>query len=154
MIDIINNPDELSELLYELHMTRKRLNQKYPRKNRLTKNQRLQILEKTGFKCHVCGEKIVDGKFQADHVESHARGGLGVVDNFLPSCSTCNNFRWHYLPEEIHWVLKLGVYAKTQIEKKSALGINFADSFLKYDKKSKRNTQSRKLNRTKEKFKN
>jgi hypothetical protein len=143
--NLIDNKEKLARRLYDLHMERKGLKQKIPRKTSLTKNQRIKILEKTGFKCHICGIKIIDNKFQADHVESHCRGGLGIEDNFLPSCNTCNNYRWHYLPEEIHWVLKLGVFAKTQIEKKATLGKHFAESFINYEIRSKKSHQSRKL---------
>jgi len=55
----------------------------------------------------------------------------------LPACATCNNYRWHYLPEEIQWVMKLGVYAKTQIEKETMVGIALAESFMKQEQRKK-----------------
>jgi hypothetical protein len=56
----------------------------------------------------------------------------------LPSCHTCNNYRWHYLPEEIQWILKLGVFAKTQIENQTDVGMTLAEAFLK--KELRKNT--------------
>jgi hypothetical protein len=129
------NAEELSKRLYELHMERKGLKQKISRKPPLKKQERIKVLEKTGSKCHICGGKLTADKFQADHIESHCRGGESIIDNYLPSCFTCNNYRWHYLPEELHWILKLGVFAKTQIERKTSQGKNFAVSFIKKEEK-------------------
>jgi hypothetical protein len=129
------NAEELSKRLYELHMERKGLKQKISRKPPLKKQERIKVLEKTGFKCHICGGELKADKFQADHIESHCRGGKSTIDNYLPSCFTCNNYRWHYLPEELHWILKLGVFAKTQIEQKTSQGKNFAVSFIKKEEK-------------------
>ena len=80
-------------------MERKGLKQKISRKPLLKKQERIKVLEKTGSKCHICGGELTADKFQTDHIESHCRGGKSTIDNYLPSCFTCNNFRWHYLPE-------------------------------------------------------
>ena len=145
------NAEELSMRLYALHMERKSLKQKILRKTPLKKQERFKVLEKTGFKCHVCGEQLTADKFQADHIVSHCRGGESTIDNYLPSCNTCNNYRWHYLPEELHWILKLGVFAKTQIERRTTQGKYFAERFVKNENKrikNGENRQQRKLSTT------
>lgn len=130
----------LSTCLKKLHEKRRLSKQKIPRKGRLTPLQRAKVLMKTDSRCHICGCDLTLMNFQADHVKSHVSGGNAIIENFLPSCKTCNNYRWHYSPEEIQWMLKFGVFAKTQIEKETKVGLSFADAFLK--------KEARKLNRT------
>ena len=95
---------------------------------------RREILEKTGGRCHICGGEISD-KWQADHVRPHSAGGTHSVDNYLPAHKTCNNYRWDYLPEEFQLILKLGVWARTQIEKDSPAGRNICEKFAQYEKR-------------------
>lgn len=128
---------QLSRRLAYLHQKRRAGKQHRERTGRLTPAQRLIVLQKTNKRCHVCAGKLAADNFQADHVIPHIAGGHHSVDNYLPACATCNNYRWHYLPEEIQWVMKLGVYAKTQIENETTLGVAFAESFMKYEQRKK-----------------
>lgn len=128
---------QLSRRLAYLHQKRKAGKQQHARTGRLTPAQRLAVLQKTSKRCHVCGGKLTADNFHADHVVPHVAGGKHSVDNYLPACATCNNYRWHYLPEEIQWVMKLGVFAKTQIEKETMLGVALAESFMKYEQRKK-----------------
>lgn len=125
----------LQEKIKNLHMERKTGKMASKRVSRLTKNERLIILSKTDNKCHICGQELSIKEFQADHVVSHVRGGNHRVDNYLPACFICNNYRWHYLPEELQLILKIGVWAKTEIERKSAIGISIATSFVSKENK-------------------
>lgn len=127
--------ETLVKLITQLHITRKEGKIKGGKRKSLTFKQRQYILSKTDSKCHICGIDLSGNNFQADHVKSHISGGMSVVDNYLPSCSTCNNYRWHYLPEEIQLILKIGVWAKTKIERKTQLGLLIADGFTKHDTK-------------------
>ena len=136
----MKTPFQLSNRLKRLHEERRLTKQQSPRKVRLTPLQREKVLMKTDSRCHICGCDLELNDFQADHVKSHISGGTSFVENFLPSCKTCNNYRWHYLPEEIQWLLKFGVFAKTQIENETKLGLSFAEAFLK--------KEARKLTRT------
>ena len=120
----------LQKQIEKLHKKRKASKVPSKRIGRLTEKERLQVLAKTDSKCHICGQKLSLTKFQADHVVSHVRGGIHSVDNYLPSCFICNNYRWHYLPEELQLILKIGVWAKTEIEKKSTIGISMASKFV------------------------
>ena len=65
-------------------------------------------------KCHICGQELLVDKFEADQVKSHSSGGSSIVDNYLPAYKTCNNYRWHYLSEELQWILILGVQLRFQ----------------------------------------
>jgi 5-methylcytosine-specific restriction endonuclease McrA len=104
------------------------------RRARLTSAQRRRILAKTGGRCHLCGGRI-DGKWQADHVLAHSGGGQHSEDNYLPAHALCNNYRWHYTAEEFQQILKLGVWARTQIQRLTRVGRYVAEEFLKYEKR-------------------
>jgi 5-methylcytosine-specific restriction endonuclease McrA len=102
------------------------------KRSALTKKQRVTVLAKTDGHCHICGIKL-ESEWQADHVKSHSAGGVHAENNYLPSCFTCNNYRWHYTPEEILIILKLGVWAKTKVTNDPEFGLQIANSFVKYE---------------------
>jgi len=114
------------------------------KRQRLTPEERAQILNKTDSRCHICGGAI-DGKWDADHVLSHSKGGEHSVDNYLPAHKTCNNYRWDYLSAEFQEIMKLGIWLRTQIENKTELGLQSAAKFSQYEKKraSRRRTNGR-----------
>ena len=99
----------------------------------LSPRERDVVLAKTGGQCHLCGGQIEDDKWKADHVFSHALGGQHSPDNYLPAHSLCNGYRWFYKPEEFQWILKLGVWLRTQIETETKVGRDAAKAFRKYD---------------------
>ncbi len=103
-----------------------------PRLRRLTAAERADILSKTGGKCHICGGDI-QGSWNADHVMAHSAGGEHSIDNYLPAHITCNNYRWDYLPEEFELILKLGVWARTQVEKGTMVGRTIEQRFSAYE---------------------
>ena len=135
--------DLLQEEIFRLHIKRKAGKIPSKRKERLTKKERLTILSKTDSKCHICGKEISLTEFQADHVVSHISGGLHNVDNYLPACFICNNYRWHYLPEELQLILKIGVWAKTEIENKTTLGNLMAAKFVLKEKRRVKSNNTR-----------
>jgi 5-methylcytosine-specific restriction endonuclease McrA len=94
----------------------------------LSKSERSVVLGKTSGRCHICGGTI-EGEWQADHVLAHSAGGVHDVDNYLPAHSVCNNYRWDYLAEEFQLILKLGVWARTQIERQTGIGQSLAEAF-------------------------
>jgi len=87
----------------------------------LTPRQRASVFEKTVGTCHVCGIAL-DGKWHADHVIPHLHGGRTVVENCLPICVVCNRLRWAYEPQVMQMVMRLGVYAKWEINHDTRLG--------------------------------
>ena len=132
----IDDPDVLSAELRRLYSIRQSVKKSEERvqRNHLSRKERFKILQKTNFRCHICGEKLTEKDFHADHISSHSKGGSNDLDNFLASCGFCNSYRWDYLPEEIKWILKIGIWAKTQIEFKSDLGENLAEAFVEYER--------------------
>ena len=105
------------------------------RRQALTNEQRDLILSKTGGRCHICGGKIKKGEnWQADHVLAHAQGGKHSIENYLAAHSICNNYRWHYGSEEFQWIMKLGIWIRTLIEKRDNLALALAERFIKYER--------------------
>ena len=101
----------------------------------LTKEQRNLILSKTGGRCHICGGKIKNNEnWQADHVLAHAHGGGNSIENYLAAHAICNNYRWHYGSEEFKWIMKLGVWIRTLIEKRDNLAMALAERFIKHER--------------------
>ena len=113
-------PEELARLIRDLHTERyqRKLDQKVTPRRRyaLKRSEREQVLAKTAGHCHICGGSVVGTTWNADHVLAHSTGGAHTIDNYLPAHGLCNNYRWDYSAEEFQLILKLGVWAKTQIE--------------------------------------
>jgi 5-methylcytosine-specific restriction endonuclease McrA len=128
-------PPDLRVHLIDLRSKRRQGKRDSVRRPRisLTAAERLQVLAKTSGRCHICGGKVEDERWQADHVIAHSAGGTHEVDNYLPAHSTCNNYRWDYLPEEFQYILKLGVWARTQIERGTPVGNSIASAFAGYE---------------------
>jgi len=105
----------------------------------LTPAERKKVLAKTSGRCHICGGTVEGEQWQADHVTARSAGGLHTIDNYLPAHTICNNYRWDYLPEEFQYILKLGVWARTQIERGTPVGNDIASAFEAYEtRRSKR----------------
>ena len=74
------------------------------------------------------------------------RGGPHAVDNYLPAHSLCNGYKWSYGAEEFQWVLKIGVWARLQMEKGSAVGDAMLQGFFDYEcRRQARRVRSRLL---------
>jgi hypothetical protein len=100
----------------------------------LSVTQRREILEKTGGRCHICGGKITRGsRWAADHILQYAHGGVHDVSNYLPAHGYCNKYRRAYHPEEFQWILKLGIWFRTQIAKEVPLAMELAEQFVKHE---------------------
>lgn len=123
----------LIKLIHNLKLLRRSGKIAGVKRSALTKKQREVVLAKTDAHCHICGIAVTINTFQADHVKSHCMGGEHVENNYLPSCPTCNNYRWHYTPEEIQIILKLGVWGKTKIMNDPDLGLTMGNEFVKYE---------------------
>jgi hypothetical protein len=136
---VFSDVTEFSDLLSELHRVRRDrvVSGRKMRRPRvaLKKSEREQILKKTGSRCHICGGKITSSDWQADHILAHSTGGAHQSDNYLPAHMLCNNYRWHYEPEEFQWILKLGVWLRTQIEHGKPIGLTAGQSFSNHERK-------------------
>lgn len=92
------------------------------------------ILEKTKSRCHICGGLIAaEDSWQADHVFPYAHGGEDSVDNYLPAHTNCNNYRRSFSSEEFQWIMKLGVWFRTQIELEDNKALELAEKFIKHE---------------------
>jgi 5-methylcytosine-specific restriction endonuclease McrA len=99
----------------------------------LTSAERREVLRKTAGRCHICGGEV-GSDWQADHVLAHSHGGGHSVDNYLPAHAICNQYRWFFGPEEFQWILKLGVWWRTQIQKvKTDAALALAEEFLRHE---------------------
>ena len=127
----LTDPALLQKRILNLHLKRGKGRLDKPRVKKLTEKQRKIIHLKTNGRCHFCGIKVPVNNFQADHVVCHVRGGEHVEDNYLPSCFICNNYRWHYLTRELQIILKMGVWARTQVEHQTMIGLDIANKFSK-----------------------
>lgn len=140
--------EEFRELLHSLHAERKarKLNNSKERRRRrdaLSESQRATVLSKTAKRCHICGG-TVGGRWQADHVLAVSGGGTHAEDNFLAAHSLCNNYRWDYLAEEFQYILKLGVWVRTQIERGKGIGPNIAERFMRYEQNRRKRRKRKK----------
>jgi 5-methylcytosine-specific restriction endonuclease McrA len=99
----------------------------------LKRMERELILSKTDSRCHICGGPV-GNNWHADHILAHSAGGEHSPDNYLPAHPVCNNYRWDYLPEEFELILKLGVLARTEIEKGTIVGKEVSKKFLQKEK--------------------
>ena len=133
-LPFIETTEIFKQEVQRLRALRKNGKLKTKRLYRFTKEDRKIIHAKTGGKCHICGQEVSVDKFEADHVKSHSIGGTSIIDNFLPACKACNNYRWHYLPEELQWILKLGVWARTEISNETELGKQMANVCVRREK--------------------
>jgi 5-methylcytosine-specific restriction endonuclease McrA len=135
--DTFSSPDAFISRLRLLRKQRRarklRLRGKVTRAS-LSKSGKDQVLRKTKARCHICGGRIT-GKWHADHVFAHALGGAHDPDNFLPAHAARNKYRWFYGAEEFQWILKLGVWLRTQIEKDSHVGGLAAEAFCTHERR-------------------
>jgi 5-methylcytosine-specific restriction endonuclease McrA len=130
-----SNPEDLRAEVWRLINLREGGKQPRPRDRPLSRDQRLIVHAKTDGRCHVCGEVVDPLKFEADHVKNHTSGGASTAENYLPACKTCNGYRWHYLPQELQWILKLGIWAKTQVAKGTPVGHEIAKGFVGHERR-------------------
>jgi len=66
-------------------------------------------------------------------VLAHSNRGTHAMENYLPAHRLCNNYRWDYSAEEFQWILKLGVWVRTQVERETEIGTDLRDVFHQYE---------------------
>lgn len=57
------------------------------------------------------------------------------MSNYLPAHGECNKLRKAYEPEEFEWILKLGVWFRTQIAKEAPLAMELAERFVRHEER-------------------
>ena len=115
--------------------------QKVPRKA-LSAKDRAAILSKTGSRCHICGGVIDPNSWEADHVLRHAIGGGNELGNYLAAHGLCNAYRGDQLSDEMQWVLKIGVWARMQMENHSEIGSEMTKLFFEYELRREKRKKS------------
>ena len=123
----------LLKLIKSLRAERRATKVKDVKRSVLSKQQRQLVFDKTNGRCHICGIELQLSNFHADHVKTHISGGLHAENNYLPSCSTCNNLRWHYSPEEIQIIMKMGRWLKTKLLDESEESLSLAKKFVSHE---------------------
>jgi 5-methylcytosine-specific restriction endonuclease McrA len=129
---VLGSAEELATRFQRLRRERsqriaeQRLRTKQPH----AKPNRDVILEKTGWRCHICGGSIAPGSYwEADHVSPRSGGGTSEIANYLPAHGLCNTAKSDQSAEELQWVLKIGVWAKKQMESNNKLGGEMLQAF-------------------------
>jgi 5-methylcytosine-specific restriction endonuclease McrA len=128
-------PAELRRLHAQRNSSAATRRAKPARRPALTKSERDAVLKKTDSRCHVCGGLIEGNAWQADHVFAHSAGGIHTVGNYLPAHSLCNNYRWNYGTTEFQWILKLGVWLRTQIATETTIGRAACEAFCAHERR-------------------
>lgn len=121
----------LQKLINNLQRQRKSEKQNDENRKPLSMIERQLVWNKTGGRCHLCGIKVRESGFHADHIHPHTKGGAHSISNYLPSCAVCNHLRWHYGPEEIQLMLRLGRWLKTELVKEKDESLELANRFVK-----------------------
>jgi len=67
-------------------------------------------------------------------------GQSGIAGFFF--LNVCNNYRWHYDAEEFQWILKLGVWLRTQIERGTTIGQEVGQKFCEHEQRRARTPQT------------
>lgn len=134
--DITFRADKFADILRSLHAARSQRQEasratKRPRQA-LSDAERAEIFAKSGGKCHICGDAL-EGVWEADHVLVQSDGGNLEAGDYLAAHPLCNNYRWDYSPAEFQHILKLGVWLRTQIERKTPVGQMAAAAFLAHE---------------------
>lgn len=55
--------------------------------------KREQVFDKFDGRCAYCGEIVLLDKFQVDHLKPKHLGGSHDLENLMPSCASCNNYK-------------------------------------------------------------
>jgi len=100
-----------------------------PPRASLSSASRQKVLEKTDRRCHICGGKIVGDDWQVDHLVAYARKGTQSLKNCLPAHSLCNGYRRCFSEVEFQFILKLGVWLRTEIANRTKLGRDANEKF-------------------------
>lgn len=118
---------------------------------RINKEKRLQVYAKYDGRCAYCGEHILYGKMQVDHIVAKQRvrfkgiseERVNGLSNLNPSCSTCNYYKgakslkgFKKLLETLHKRLKKVFIVRIAI-KYGILKLGEFDGLFYFEKKQK-----------------
>jgi hypothetical protein len=127
-IPYIDDMKILSAELRRLSSLRKKIADKLESK-KFSKEEKKEIYLKTNGFCHVCGIEISSASFSITTSINNSNNFI-----FFPACKSCKRIHDNYLPEEIQWILKIGLWAKTQIEYETDIGKNISTELVEQAK--------------------
>lgn len=64
-----------------------------PIRKKLTKAERQAVYEKYNGHCSYCGNEITIKQMQVDHLWPISNNGIDSMENWMPSCRKCNNYK-------------------------------------------------------------
>ena len=56
---------------------------------------RMEVLHRSKWRCHYCGERLSKYTFQVDHRIPIERGGTEEIENKVATCQHCNSSKGH-----------------------------------------------------------
>lgn len=121
-LPFIDNKEYLSAEFRRLREVRSEKKKVKAKAKNLKKAEKMEVFEKTNCTCHLCGNKLNGEKFSI----SFPFVSNGLVADSLPACRSCKRLYGNYLPSEIKWIMKLGMWARTQIEYETEIGQDIA----------------------------
>jgi len=128
----IDKKEVFSAELRRLHNIRNERGKK--KSPHFKKSEKLKIFNKTNGICHICGCNLNVEKFSITiPFEKES-----TVENCLPACKDCKRIYENYLPYEIKWMLKIGLWAKTQVEYETDIGKEIATEIVEIEKDRER----------------
>lgn len=77
---------------------------------------RRKVLQKTGFCCAACGEKLDMVRHTIDHMIPISRGGTNEIDNLIGLCKMCNEYKDNlvYYPGDYYTYMMMTNYKYVQ----------------------------------------
>ena len=103
-------------------MSSKATSARKPLRRSLSVRKRRSIFEKTGGRCHICGDELSLEDFHVDHVMPVRLGGDSSLSNLLAACGDCNRLKSAQRPAKIRDTLRIGIKARTHMKNGTVLG--------------------------------
>lgn len=124
----IDRPEVLSAEFRRLKEERLASNSK-KKISRTSKQQKEEILDSTNSVCHMCGIHLTIDDFSIT-----SSIGVDFVEKKMPACLSCKKIYDRYLPDEIRWAMKIGLWVRTQIDFETDLGNEIALRIIEEEK--------------------
>lgn len=64
-----------------------------PKRRKLSRQERQAVYDKCNGHCAYCGIELPISRMQVDHVDPISLTGEDVMENMLPACRSCNNYK-------------------------------------------------------------
>lgn len=126
----IDKKEFLSAELRRLNNLRSEKKKDKQKTKNLKKSDKYEVFSKTNGTCHICGCELKIEKFSITSSLSKENS----LENSLPACQSCKRIYDNYLPSEIKWILKFGLWAKTQVEYETEVGKDIAIEIVEQER--------------------